>query len=558
MRKTSAITTLMVSLLVAINLIAAVSLVQPVKSITDYYPSWARIAIMPDGTVKNYIDNSSVPILQNGNVYTLTGDLYGSLDIEANNVIVDGAGHKIQYPGSNAPSFGVTIYGGSHVTLMNTRITGFHYPLTLNSFHGEGIGTSNCIISNNTITDTPGYWNVAIWVNGFNNVISGNTITRNNAIGIYLDRGSGTIISNNYIADNTIYGIEFMNAGATLRNNTLNNNSLGAFDFLEGTYTSPGQDIDASNLVDGMPVYYAVDQQNKKVPSNSGYVLLVNCVNMTVQGLSITKDTSSEAAYNSNGIRLVNTINSEIIDNTLTVGKGITCYWSQNISITKNMLTTGIQLYSSNISVTDNTLTTKGIRIGSDTVVTRNHLSFCDKGINLEGSHNQIFENNIANSGIGISLFSSHNNLIFHNNFIDNSQQVYVEHYSNSGWDLILHTYYPSNDNAWDLGYPAGGNYWSDYNGSDLNRDGLGDTPYLVFDNDTDHYALFVPIASIDIQPSPSPSSSPEVTSPATPTPSPEPKQLAEPFPTTLVITPIASVVVVGVGLMVYLRKRRK
>jgi len=556
MRKTGAITTLMVSLLVAINLITAVSLVQPVKSITDYYPSWARIAIMPDGTVENYIDNSSVPIQQNGNVYTLTDDLYGSLDIEANNVVVDGAGYKIQYPGDNAPSFGVTIYGGSHVTLMNTQITGFHYPLTLNSFNGEGAGSSNCVISNNTLTGSLGSWNVAIWVNGFNNVISGNTIIGNDATGIYLDRGSGNVISDNYIADNTVYGISFMNGDATLRNNRLNNNSLGAFDFLEGTYRSPIQDIDSSNLVDGMPVYYAVNQQNKTVPSNSGYVLLADCANMTVQGLSITKDTSSEGAYNSNGIRLVNTINSKIIDNTLTVGKGITCYWSQNVSITRNTLTTGIQLYSSNISVTDNTLTTKGIRIGSDTVVARNHLSFCDKGISIEGSHNKIFENQIANNGIGISLFSSNNNLIFHNNFIDNSQQVYIEHYGNSGWDIIFPTYYPSSDNVWDSGYPSGGNYWSGYNGSDLNRDGIGDTSYFVFENDTDNYPLLAPFTPVDVQPSPSPKPSPSPE--PTPTATAEPTPKTEPFPTALVVTASGvAVTIVGAGLLFYFKKRK-
>ncbi|MBT0158499.1 hypothetical protein G4O51_00780 [Candidatus Bathyarchaeota archaeon A05DMB-2] len=558
MRKQAETITLASLLLTSILLTAAFLFVKPAKSIGEDYPSWARIAIMPDGTIMNYIDDSPVPIQRNGNVYTLTGDLYGSLDIEANNVIVDGAMHKIQYPGGNAPSFGVTIYGGSHVTLKNTQIIGFMYPLTLNSFNGEGAGSSNCIISNNTITGSPGSWNVAIWVNGFNNVISGNTIIGNAAIGIYLDRGSGNVISDNYIADNTVYGISFMNGSATLRNNRLNNNSLGAFDFLESTYTSPRQDIDASNMVDGMPVYYAVNQQNKTVPPNSGYVLLVNCANMTVRGLTVTKDTSGEAAYNSNGICLVNTVDSVIEDNTLTVGTGISCLWSKNISITRNTLATGIKLYSSNVSVTDNTLTTKGIRIGSDTVVARNHITSCDKGISIEGSRNQIFENHIDNCGIGISLFSANNNLIFHNNFIENAQQVYVEHYSHSGWDLMVHTYYPSNDNAWDAGYPAGGNYWSDYNGSDANGDGIGDTSYLVFENDTDHYPLIAPFASAEIQPlpTPTPNSSPAPTPTATAEPTPKP----ESFPTVPVAAvSTASITTVTVaGLLLTRRKRHK
>jgi len=33
------------------------------------------------------------------------------------------------------------------------------------------------------------------------------------------------------------------------------------------------------------------------------------------------------------------------------------------------------------------------------------------------------------------------------------------------------------------------GNYWDDYNGSDANRDGIGETPYII-DSDKDNYPL--------------------------------------------------------------------
>jgi hypothetical protein len=53
--------------------------------------------------------------------------------------------------------------------------------------------------------------------------------------------------------------------------------------------------------------------------------------------------------------------------------------------------------------------------------------------------------------------------------------------------------------NTWDDGYPSGGNYWSDYNGIDVKSgsyqnetgsDGVGDTPYIIDANNTDHYPL--------------------------------------------------------------------
>ncbi len=61
-------------------------------------------------------------------------------------------------------------------------------------------------------------------------------------------------------------------------------------------------------------------------------------------------------------------------------------------------------------------------------------------------------------------------------------------------------------DNAWDIGYPSGGNYWSDYNGSDLlsgpyqnetGGDGIGDTPYVIDVNNMDKYPLMEPWSPI-------------------------------------------------------------
>jgi hypothetical protein len=58
--------------------------------------------------------------------------------------------------------------------------------------------------------------------------------------------------------------------------------------------------------------------------------------------------------------------------------------------------------------------------------------------------------------------------------------------------------------NAWDVGYPFGGNYWSDYAGVDLKSgpsqdmpgsDGMGDTRYVIDDNNTDRYPLMNAIA---------------------------------------------------------------
>lgn len=95
-------------------------------------------------------------------------------------------------------------------------------------------------------------------------------------------------------------------------------------------------------------------------------------------------------------------------------------------------------------------------------------------GIWIVGSSYNLISRNIiaGNNQYGVSLEGSSNNSIFHNKFVDNTNQIYV---------------YDST-NSWDNGYPSGGNYWSDYSGSDANGDYFGDTPYVIDENNVDRY----------------------------------------------------------------------
>jgi len=113
--------------------------------------------------------------------------------------------------------------------------------------------------------------------------------------------------------------------------------------------------------------------------------------------------------------------------------------------------------------------TTVGILLSGsiNSLIMNNTISLNNDGIFLGGSNNTIKGNTISsNEMIGIYLGGSSNNIIFHNNFLDNTDNVYDE-----------------GGNTWDDG--KYGNYWSDYierypDAKRLPLKGIWDTPYEI------------------------------------------------------------------------------
>jgi len=101
--------------------------------------------------------------------------------------------------------------------------------------------------------------------------------------------------------------------------------------------------------------------------------------------------------------------------------------------------------------------------------------------------YTDIFENEIKANYRALIIYDSSNNKIYHNNFIDNTYQVYSY----------------NSTSVWDNSYPSGGNYWSNYAVVDTSSgfyqneagsDGIGDEPYEVDTLNVDNFPLMGPI----------------------------------------------------------------
>ncbi len=230
------------------------------------------------------------------------------------------------------------------------------------------------------------------------------------------------------------------------------------------------------------------------------------------------------------GISLDSVTNASIFNNTISkIGNGV---------LSMDEQTAGINVFRGNSNV-----------IKANTLLDNyNGILF------IESNNNLIIANTIANcsnpngfSAVGILFWEASNNTVYHNNLLNNTAQAYdgITIYAAGGSEL--------SSNLWDNGFPSGGNFWSDYqtkypNATMIDNSGVGDTAYVVDDQNRDNYPLLEPFnATAQVEASPTPSIS-------TPTGS---EDNASPADFMVLAAIVVAMALVVAGLVVYYNKRR-
>ena len=191
-------------------------------------------------------------------------------------------------------------------TVTGCRIDGNN----ISSGAGDGIQllySTNNTISNNTIS-LNNYTAINLEQSDGNS-ISNNSVTSNDHWAVRLYRSNGNSISNNNISNND-YGIIIENSlGIVLTDNVMLNDGIDLWgDTLQEWNT---HEIDASNTVNGKPVYYWKNLTGGTVPPGSGQVILANCTGVTVENQNLSGgDNGIEVGFSSNILIRNNTVNS--------------------------------------------------------------------------------------------------------------------------------------------------------------------------------------------------------------------------------------------------------
>jgi len=286
------------------------------------------------------------------------------------------------------------------------------------------------------------------------NITVVNSELTNTDIGIELFESDECLISKNNVSNN-LFGIYLEGNNNSISNNLISNNGLGIY-------------LERSNN----------NISNNNISSNGCGIYLSGSNNIISDNIICSNNWGISLSGSNNTIR-----NNEFINDGLFVGYSYDNIVEDNEVNGKPL----VYLEDESDKIIDDAGQIILVRCKNITVMNA-EIKNTDVGIELFKSDEcLISKNNISSNDYGIYIDYSNNNIIYMNNFINNTNNTYYSFYSTNTWNStskITYTYRGSEFTNYM------GNYWDDYNGSDANEDGIGETPYIIDENNIDNYPL--------------------------------------------------------------------
>ena len=277
--------------------------------------------------------------------------------------------------------------------------------------------------------------------------------------------------------------------------------------------------IDSEEIGNGITISADRVLINNITIQNNYIGIYVSSDNNTLTNTTLT----TSYAY---GIKVSSSHNNTIFNNQIKNNKyyGISSSNSNNNTLINNQISYnryyGILLTQSHSTIFSNNLVANNGGYGmqltgsnKNTIANNSIKNNIGYAIQLTSSNeNHVDNNNISNSTYyGIRIRSSSNNNTITSNFISNIENYGIRIHSNNNTILYHNTLFSNGQHAYDEGNNTWyhsrfkeGNYWDDYNETDLDGDGVGDKPYNIpGGGNQDRYPLgfFRPIANFTYSP---------------------------------------------------------
>jgi parallel beta-helix repeat protein len=525
------------------------------------------VSIQADGTV--YGTSS---IQRNGDVYTFVGNVSGPLHVKKDNIVIDGAGYTLV--GGNGR--GIVLADRHGVTLKNAQVT------LDGGYIIDVENAADCALIGNTLIGNQQFGPIGVnFLHSRGITVKDNTIV-NSWRALSLEWSSGHTITGNIFVDG-IVGIEIWSTtGCVFRNNSMINSDFSIRVYptyqydndLDSSNTVDGKPIyywinaKGATVPSDAAYIVLVGCANIIIENASPQgIALISTSSSTISRVEMTGRGDGITLLDCSGISILdsilrdhaigvyledcsnNTISGNEISNHTT--RGMSIGNANNNLISGNIFAdnsyaiapfqdevgTGNIIASNNFAKNDYTITVRGSMEVVGNIFEDNNQAILLSG----GSGSTITQNTFTNNKNALYISAASNNNIYLNNFLSNDRQVTDAGMSSSqvstqsaktssnsiGFVQLVATHVsgvnffpppPPSTNHWDNG--AKGNYWRDYNGSDANGDGIGDTVYYLYENNQDNYPLMDPVAVSEVLSAPS-EVPPATAEPPTLTPAP-------------------------------------